>query len=178
LAVAPTETVDKGRLSDPAGYGRSEMEGACHAWKLVKRVWMTGGPTVITLPVDPIAISRGLGIRVVDDDELPPDVPGMLRKQAGFSDPEIRLNPIDLRARRRFTCAHSLGHYSRNVEMRRDGPWDIVESRDFFATPIGDSEETYATEFAAELLMPRAVPTSSRFGLIKSVGGGDDGFRR
>jgi len=49
-----------------------------------------------------------------------------------------------------------MGHYSRNVEMRRDGAWEVVDGRDFFAVD-SDPDESYATEFAAELLMPRAV---------------------
>jgi Zn-dependent peptidase ImmA (M78 family) len=132
------------------------MEPGRDAWELLKRVWMKG-PATITLPVDPIAISRRLGIKVLDDDELSSEVPGVLRKEVGFRDAVILLNPIDTRERRRFTCAHALGHYSRNSEMRREGPWEFVEDRDFFATAIGDAEETYATEFAAELLMPRPV---------------------
>jgi hypothetical protein len=157
MSVASAKTVEKGRISEADGYGRMEMEPGRDAWELVRQVWMTDGPGEIILPVDPIAISRELGIKVLDDDDLAPDVPGVLRKQAGFRDPEILLNPLDVRARRRFTCAHALGHYNRNAEMRRDGQWKFVEGRDFFAVPLSDAEETYATEFAAELLMPRAV---------------------
>lgn len=157
MAIETLPNVEKDRISNPAGYVQKEMNPGHDAWELVRRVWMTDGPGVITLPVDPIAISRQLGIKVLDDDELPPEVPGMLRKEADFTDPEILLNPIDVRARRRFTCAHALGHYSRNAEMRRNGAWKFVESRNFFAAPIEDAEEIYATEFAAELLMPRVV---------------------
>jgi hypothetical protein len=35
------------------------------------------------------------------------------------------------------------------------GAWEVVEGRDFFGTELRDVEETYATEFAAEMLMPR-----------------------
>jgi hypothetical protein len=133
------------------------MEPGRDAWELVKRVWMTDGPFEIVLPVDPVAISRRLGIEVFSDDELPHDVSGILRKEANFKNPEIFLNELDARDWRRFTCAHALGHYSRNVEIGRGGVWEFVEGRDFFAVELREVEEAYATEFAAELLMPRAV---------------------
>jgi Zn-dependent peptidase ImmA (M78 family) len=133
------------------------MEPGRDAWELLQRVWMTKGPTIITLPVDPIELSQKSGIRVLDDDELAPEVSGVLRKEPGSSDPTILLNATDTRAPRRFTCAHALGHHTRNAEMRRDGRWEFVEGRDFFATAIGDAEESYASEFAAELLMPWAA---------------------
>ena len=88
---------------------------------------------------------------------MAPEIAGVLRKEEGFGDPEIFLNAADPGPQRRFICAHALGHYSRNVEMRRGEAWEIVEGRGFFAAPIGDAEEAYATEFAAELLMPRVV---------------------
>ena len=118
---------------------------------------MTKGPGLITLPVDAFAISRRLGIEVWSDDELPPEVSGILRKDADYKNPEIFLNEIDAHDRRRFTCAHALGHYSRNAEVGRGGVWKYVEGRDFFAAELRDVEEIYATEFAAELLMPRAA---------------------
>ena len=154
MPIAPSPNVEKERISEAVGYGRSEMEPGRDAWELIERVWMTDGPSKIALPVDPVAIARKLGIEVLSDDELPPEVAGVLRKAAGFKDPEIHLNATDQRARRRFTCAHALGHYSRNIELRRREAWEIVEGHDFFDTPIGNAEEAYATEFAAELLVP------------------------
>ncbi|HEX4732318.1 MAG TPA: ImmA/IrrE family metallo-endopeptidase [Solirubrobacterales bacterium] len=132
------------------------MEPGRDAWELLKRVWMTEGPDRIILPVDPIELSEKIGIVALLDDEMEPEVSGVLKKESGFRDPEILLNPIDTRDRRRFICAHAIGHYSRNVEMRRNGAWNVVEGRDFFA-PSSDPDESYATEFAGELLMPRAV---------------------
>jgi hypothetical protein len=157
VAAASVKTVEKDRISEVDGYGRMEMEPGRDAWELVRRVWMTEGPSRITLPVDPVAISRRLGIEVLNDDELPPEVSGILRKEADFKNPEIFLNEIDPHDRQRFTCAHALGHYSRNVEIGKGGVWEFVEGRDFFGVELRDVEETYATEFAAELLMPRAV---------------------
>jgi Zn-dependent peptidase ImmA (M78 family) len=149
-------SVEKGRISEPAAYRQMEMEPARDAWDLVKQVWMTEGPGRIILPVDPIELAEKIGIVVLDDDELAVEVAGVLRKAPGFRDPEILLNPIDTRDRRRFTCGRAIGHYSRNVELRREGAWEVVDERDLFAVDPGP-DDAYATEFAYELLMPRAV---------------------
>jgi Zn-dependent peptidase ImmA (M78 family) len=156
MSIASPESVDKPRIPETAGYGRLEMEPGRDAWELLKRVWLTEGPDRIILPVDPIELSEKIGIVVLLDDEMEAGVSGILKKEPGFRDPEILLNPIDTRDRRRFICAHAIGHYSRNVEMRRNGPWNVVEGRDFFGAS-SDPDESYATEFAVELLMPRAV---------------------
>ena len=123
---------------------------------MLKQVWLTQGPGRILLPVDPIELAEKIGIVVLDDDELEPGVSVILRKKPGFWDPEILLNLIVTIDRRRFICAHAIGHYSRNIEMRRNGAWEFIDGRDFFAADSGP-EESYATEFAAELLMPREV---------------------
>ena len=157
MTIATAESVEKDRISEVAGYRRSEMEPGRDAWELLQQVWMTKGPDVISLPVDPWAISKRLGVTVYGDDELKPEIAGILRKAGGFEDPEIYLNAADANPRRRFTCAHALGHYCRNVELRRHEAWEIVEGREFLTVRIDDAEEVYATEFAAELLMPIAV---------------------
>lgn len=150
-------SVEKERIFEPAVYRQPEMEPRRDAWDLLRRLWMTDEPDIIALPVDPWAISKKLGIAVYRDDELDPEVAGVLRKAERFEDPEIFLNAADANRRRRFVCARALGHYRRNIELRGDEAWEIVEGRGFFAVPIGDAEEAYATEFAAELLMPRAA---------------------
>ena len=130
------------------------MNPGADAWDIVQRIWIKE-PGLITLPVDPFAISKRLGIKVWADDELSADVAGILRKPTDYGSAEIFLNDIDPRERRRFTCAHALGHYTRNLEIGREGVWEIVEGRDFLGVEIRDVEETYATEFALEMLMPR-----------------------
>jgi hypothetical protein len=132
------------------------MEPAHDAWDLVKRFWLKE-PARITLPVDAFEISNRLGIKVWADDDLHPHVSGILRKETDFKNPEIFLNEADPQEQRLFTCAHALGHYVWNVEIGRGGVWEIVEGRDFLGTKLRDVEETYATEFAAEMLMPRAA---------------------
>jgi len=148
-------TVEKDRLLDPASYLGTEMEPGRDAWDLLRRLWMTEEPNIIALPVDPWAISSRLGITVYRNEEMDPGITGILRKDEGFEDPEIYLNATDSRERRRFTCAHALGHYNRGIQLRRDEAWEVVDRRELFTAPIGDAEASYATEFAAELLMPR-----------------------
>jgi Zn-dependent peptidase ImmA (M78 family) len=153
MAIATPANVTKDRISKPDLYGGSEMDPGRDALELLNQMWLKE-PGIIGLPIDPFRISNELGIRVLRDDELPADIAGILRKDAGQRDPVIHLNEKDPRERRRFTCAHALGHYSRNVELGRDGTWDFVEDRDFFAVRLADVEEAYATQFAAEFLMP------------------------
>ena len=104
-----------------------------HAMELLERVWVPA-PNRFILPVDPFQIGSELGIGVFWDDELAPEISGILRKAPGFKDPEIFLNALDARERRRFTCAHALGRYSYCIETGRDGPWEFVEGRDFFSS--------------------------------------------
>ena len=81
------------------------MNAERNAWELLQKAWTGGDPSRLVLPVDPFAIARKLGIHVFMDSSLPPEVSGMLRKRAGYDDPEILLNASDSRNRQRFTCA-------------------------------------------------------------------------
>ena len=156
MTIAAAESVEKERIFEPVGYLRSEMEPGRDAWELLQQVWMTEGPGRIILPVDPVELCERIGLRALLDDELVPEISAILRKEPGFNDPTILLNPIDSHDRRRFVLAHAIGHYSRNLELRTNGRWEVVDGRDFFA-PESEPQESYATEFAFELLMPRAV---------------------
>src|ERR1700744_287106 len=115
MVIEAPPSVEKERISKPPDYLREEMNPGRDAWDLVQRIWLKE-PGLITLPVDPFSISRRLGIEVWADDELPSDVSGVLRKGEDYKNPEIFLNDEDPHDRRRFTCAHALGHYTRNVE--------------------------------------------------------------
>ncbi len=133
-------------------YRRLEMEAERDALELLQKAWKKDGP--LKLPVDPFAIAQMLGIKVYLDHGLPPEVSGMLQKQAGYEDPEILLNPRDSRNRQRFTCAHELGHYSKHVKEGADGSWEYVDKRDPLSSQGLSRDEIYANKFAAELLMP------------------------
>jgi len=131
------------------------MEAERDASELLRKAWIGDGVSRPLLPVDPFAIARELGIQVFVDHRLPAEVSGMLRKRAGYEDPEILLNAGDSRNRQRFTCAHELGHYNQRVKQGLDGAWEYVDKRDPLSSQGLKPEEIYANKFAAELLMPR-----------------------
>jgi Zn-dependent peptidase ImmA (M78 family) len=133
------------------------VEAERDARELLERAWPTEAAAPVYLPIDPIAIARQLGIQVFTDRGLAPEVSGMLRKQAGYEDPEILLNARDSRNRQRFTCAHELGHYTQRVKSGKDEAWEYIDRRDPLSSEGLDPDEVYANQFAAELLMPRDV---------------------
>jgi Zn-dependent peptidase ImmA (M78 family) len=108
--------------------------------------------TSITLPVDPFEIAKNLGIKAYTAN-LDPGVSGMLIKLAG-EDPEIYVEASDSPNRRRFTCAHEIGHYVKR-SATGDKEWEYVEHRDLLTSQGSNPEEIYANQFAASLLMPR-----------------------
>jgi IrrE N-terminal-like domain len=133
------------------------VEAERDAEELRERVWKKKGPLGIYLPVDPFTIARDLGIGVFTVRELSHDISGMLKKGGGYEDPEILLSPQDSRNRQRFTCAHELGHYTRQVKRGDDGAWEFVDHRERLSAGGHDADEAYANRFAAELLMPRDI---------------------
>ena len=103
------------------------------------------------VPVDPVAIARALGLEVKQG-ELPSEISGALVKRAG-ADAVILLAQEDHPNRKRFTCAHELGHFVRHAGSAS------IERLDFrgpLAAPGLDKEEVFANQFAANLLMPEA----------------------
>jgi Zn-dependent peptidase ImmA (M78 family) len=102
------------------------------------------------LPVDPVRIAQSLGIKVLDV-SLNEDVSGALVKKRG-TDPSILLNANDTRNRKRFTCAHELGHFIRRTE--RPEQYEYIDYRDSRSSNGTEEEERFANSFAANLLMP------------------------
>jgi len=114
--------------------------------RILKNIWHEN-----TLPVNPVQIAKRLGIEVYEA-QLPLDVSGMFMRDEEGND-KIYLDVDDNVNRRRFTCAHELGHYAR---LPKDSePTVSIERRDTVATQGKDPEEIYANSFAAALLMPR-----------------------
>jgi Zn-dependent peptidase ImmA (M78 family) len=102
-------------------------------------------------PVDPVQIAHRLGIDVREA-PLSENVSGALVKKLG-QDPTILLNATDHPNRQRFTCAHELGHFV----TREEAPdaYEYVDLRDTVWSAAGtNSEEVFANQFAANLLMP------------------------
>lgn len=129
--------------------GDSERDGL----NLLSTVWAPDLSNV-PLPVDPVYIARQLGIEVYNA-QLESDVSGMLRKKP-HQDPEIYLNLLDSMNRRRFTCAHEIGHYIER--QRHDGEsWAYVDQRGPRSSRGTHHDEVYANGFAASLLMPEPV---------------------
>ncbi len=104
-----------------------------------------------SVPVDPVSIAKRVGLKVLLTTEIDHDTMGALVKRP-HEDPTILLNENDNENRRRFTCAHELGHFVR----RSDEPDEYVtiDLRSNLSTTGSDPEEVYANEFAACLLMP------------------------
>lgn len=123
------------------------------ARQILRTVWAPDGDGVpVHLPVDPFVIAQKLGIKAYAAG-LDEGISGMLVKRAG-EDPEIYVHASDSPNRRRFTCAHELGHYYKRSGTG-DTEWEYVEHRDLLTSAGNDPEEIYANKFAASLLMPR-----------------------
>ncbi len=104
-------------------------------------------------PVDPVTISRSLGLQVVDT-TLPTSVSGALIKEKG-KDPIIVLHSSDSKNRKRFSCAHELGHYISRVKSESIlDEYDFIDLRSPSSSNGTDREEVFANQFAASLLMP------------------------
>lgn len=123
------------------------MEPQIAASRLLESVWGDR-----PFPVDPIWIARQLGIDVIEAD-LPGDVSGAIIKDKG-KDPLIALSSSDSKNRKRFSCAHEIGHYAYRMSNGEEH-YEYVDLRDRNAQSGTDPEEIYANQFAAELLMPQ-----------------------
>lgn len=122
------------------------------AQKILDTVWSDN-----EFPVDPAFIARELGLDVVETN-IENDVSGALIKQKN-QDPVIILNASDSKPRKRFTCAHELGHYVSNTEKLNQQDYIAYEHIDFRngnSRNGTDSEEVFANQFAACLLMPES----------------------
>ncbi len=122
-----------------------KTEAAQEAEKLLDAAW----PLRLT-PVDPIAVARTAGLRVVDA-PLPEETLGALIKTPG-EEPTIMINDGISEHRRRFTCAHELGHWVRRRADEEE--YSSVDLRGPLSSDGDDPEEIFANEFAASLLMP------------------------
>jgi Zn-dependent peptidase ImmA (M78 family) len=101
-----------------------------------------------SVPVDPARIAHQMGIDV-SDARLDPDVAGAIEKREGRP-PHIYLSASDHPNRKRFTCAHEIGHFAK----RSGEDFEYVDYRDGTASMGIDQGELFANSFAAALLMP------------------------
>lgn len=132
----------------------SHADATAAANELLSTYW-DGDPAACPLPVDPFAIAERLGLNV-HLVPLEPDVSGMLAKRPG-EDPEVYINAADSEKRRRFSCAHEIGHYVKRIGSTAESDeWGYIDRRGPLAARGTDPEEIYANQFAAALLMPEA----------------------
>lgn len=122
-----------------------KKEATEEAEKLLDVAW-----PLRVIPIDPIAIARTAGLRVLDA-ALEEDTLGALVKQP-YRDPVIMLNASDPDNRKRFTCAHELGHWVRRSDEAEE--YTTVDLRGPLSATGDDPDEVFANEFAASLLMP------------------------
>jgi Zn-dependent peptidase ImmA (M78 family) len=123
------------------------------ATDLLREAWRrVPDDTGFEIPVDPFFFAARFGIKVVNY-PLDPDMSGMLVKRP-TEDPLIYINASDSEVRRRFTCAHELGHYVARTTGRSDDSFGYIDRRGPSAAHGTDPSEIYANQFAAELLMP------------------------
>jgi Zn-dependent peptidase ImmA (M78 family) len=127
-------------------FSELRAQAADDASVLVERGW------VGWLPINPFSIARMSGV-TVETVRLGHGSSGALVKEVD-RDPRIVINAEDGERRRRFTCAHELGHFV----LRTDALGS--QRTDYRAGDTAKdrrAEEIYANEFAACLLMPEAM---------------------
>ncbi|MHB8470901.1 MAG: ImmA/IrrE family metallo-endopeptidase [Gaiellaceae bacterium] len=121
-------------------------KAAQDAERVLATVWRKG------MPVDPVRIARLLSIDVLDA-ELARNVSGAILKRPG-QDPRILLNVRDSANRKRFTCAHEIGHFVSHSESEDSEEYEYTDLRGPLSSTGQDPAEIYANTFAASLLMP------------------------
>jgi Zn-dependent peptidase ImmA (M78 family) len=104
-------------------------------------------------PVDPVTISRGIGLKVVfvEFDRAHDNI-------SGFYDPvenSIYVNSEEFALRQTFTIAHELGHKILHEEWAKSADYKILY-RDQSLND-DDPHEKEANAFAAHLLVPRSM---------------------
>jgi Zn-dependent peptidase ImmA (M78 family) len=102
-------------------------------------------------PVDPVGLSRELGLSVYFV-----RFSGEHVKVSGFYDSEdntIFVNSDEYPLRQTFTVAHELGHYVMHKEWARSADYKILMRDSLYSGD--DSHEKEANTFAANLLVPR-----------------------
>jgi Zn-dependent peptidase ImmA (M78 family) len=124
------------------------LDPVVEAERIFKKYWSEG-----VFPVDPVTICRRVGLRVLDT-ALPQNVSGALIKEEG-KEPMVVLHYADHSNRKRFTCAHELGHFVKRTSSSSSEDLKMYKYIDFRSDTKGP-DEFFANKFAASLLMPES----------------------
>lgn len=115
---------------------------------------------MLGMPVDPVRLANGLGVRVFNAKFGEDQIHGLLANRAGAS--TIYVHTDDQPVRKRFTIAHELGHFVLHLQGQ-DGEF-VDDADDFRTVPDLDSNwtperrrEWEANVFAAALLMEEGL---------------------
>lgn len=112
------------------------------------------------VPIDPVKLAAHLNIKV-EEAPLDDNVAGLIVKQNSQAQVRILLNSKDADVRKRFTCAHELGHFvKRQGAGNGAGLIGFVDYRNEMSGTGADPEEIWANKFSAALLMPRSAVQS------------------
>ncbi|MDI3194261.1 ImmA/IrrE family metallo-endopeptidase [Pseudarthrobacter sp. AL07] len=108
----------------------------------------------IDLPVDATVIAERIGARVFAADLSGHDeLSGFVYIPPGKERPEITINSSEHIHRRRFTCAHEIGHIL-DPRIDKNTEHGFMDHRDSLSSAGTDPREVFANAFAATLLMP------------------------
>lgn len=113
----------------------------------------------VDLPVELIAVTDYVGFRV---EKFHPDREDNLTIAGfmSFNDKTIVLNANDSAKRRRFTCAHEVGHILLHEDHVREDGGDIVYRTEKLHDSENKTIEREANYFAGCLLMPKYLFTT------------------
>lgn len=115
--------------------------------EVLKKYW-----TEKTLPIDPFSIAYKMGLTVLSA-ELPDNISGALVLKD--RNPRIFVNHKDSLERKRFTCAHEIGHFiDHGFDKTNDVNFEHTDYRGLSAQTGMEYREVFANRFAANLLMP------------------------
>lgn len=113
-------------------------------------------------PVDSARIASLLGIQIIEAENMPEDVRAILVRKRGWRKPQIIIDQDDNHNRQREAVAYMLGLYVYAVE-RGEEVFEYVDERvPRRARKTQSVMERFASDFAAELIMPKA--TLKRYG--------------
>ncbi len=112
----------------------------------------------VTLPVDVRAVTRGLGLRLAE--QQLGDVSGLLMTGNGHA--LVAVNSAHHEHRKRFSIAHEIGHFYLGHQFEAGAhvhvdKGNFISARGARAAAGIDPKEIEANQFAAALLMPSAL---------------------